>query len=357
MFLKFLPHPWHTIGSGLFYFRRIDFLVVVDYFSKYLIVRKIHNSTSSAVIKELGMIFSEFGKPQVFRSDNGPCYSSQEFRFFMQNWSIEHRTSSPHYPQSNGLAESMVKVSKNLIEKAILQDLPWNQLLLDYRCTPISSEIPSPAEILFGRKLQSSVTVLSSQVMNDRIRKQRELIAKKEGKFYTNTKDFQDRITSLPFEAGQNVWLQNSDSRKYEEAVIREKCREPNSYMVEIPATGQCFRRNSNFIKPRQSEENSNSTNPQLTTGLPEIPQEPPAFHPAVPSSQATSTVDAIPTVPLHCRIRILHPKLLEHQELQGHPPESPKEFHPQGLDYQNINSSFLRVHTPDIHISQREML
>ena len=62
--------------------------------------------------------------------------------------------------------------------------------------------------------------------MNDRISKQRELIAKKEGKFYTNTKDFQDRIKALPFEAGQNVWLQNSDSRKCEEAMIREKCRE-----------------------------------------------------------------------------------------------------------------------------------
>ena len=117
-------HPWHTVGSDIFYFRRIDFLAVVDYLSKYLIVRKIANSTSSAVIKELGLIFSEFGKPQIFRSDNGPCYASQEFTFFMQNWSIEHRTSSPHYPQSNGLAESMVKVSKNLIEKAVVQDLP-----------------------------------------------------------------------------------------------------------------------------------------------------------------------------------------------------------------------------------------
>ena len=253
-------HPWHMIGSDLFYFRRIDFLVVVVYFSKCLIVRKIANSTSSAVIKELGMIFSEFGKPQVFRSDNGPCYASQEFKFFMQNWSTEHRTSSPHYPQSNGLAESIIKVSKNLIEKAVLQDLPWNQLLLDYRCTPISSEIPSPAEILFERKIQSSISILPSQVMNDRICKQRELLAKKEAKFYTNTQDFQDRITSLPFKAGQNVWIQNSNSRKYEEAVIHEKCREPNSYMVETHATGQCFRRNSNFIKPRQNEEKSNST-------------------------------------------------------------------------------------------------
>ena len=71
----------------------------------------------------------------------------------------------------------------------------------------------------------------------------------KEGKFYASTQDFQDRIKALPFKAGQNVWLQNSDSRKYEKAVIREKCREPNSYMVQIPATGQCFKRNSNFIK------------------------------------------------------------------------------------------------------------
>ena len=47
----------------------------------------------------------------------------------------------------------------------------------------------------------------------------RELLVKKEGKFYSNSQDFQDRITSLPVKAGQNVWLQNSDSRKCEEAV------------------------------------------------------------------------------------------------------------------------------------------
>ena len=235
----------------------------------------------------------------------------------MQNWQVKHRTSSPHYPQSNGLAESMVKVSKNLIEKAVLkQDLPWNQLLLDYRCTPISSEIPSPAEILFGRKLRSSISILPSQVMNDRICKQRELLAKKEGKFYTNTQDFQDRITSLPFEAGQNVWLQNSDSRKYEEAVIREKCREPNSYMVEIPATGQCFRRNSNFIKPRQSERI-----PILHT-LSRL-QDSQRFHKKLQSSSKQFQVAKLPVqwmpfpqYPQHCRIGILHPEHPESQDI-----------------------------------------
>ena len=145
--------------------------------------------------------------------------------------------------------------------------------------------------------------------MNDRICKQRELIAKKEGKFYTNTKDFQDRIKAMPFEAGQNVWLQNSDSRKCEEAVIREKCREPNSYMVEIPATGQCFRRNSNLIKPRQSKQNSNSTTLQSNITVPVVPQEPPAIQQSAPSSPTTSTVDAIPTVPPALQKRISTPR------------------------------------------------
>ena len=185
--------------------------------------------------------------------------------------------------------------------------------------------------------------------MNDRISKQRELIAKKEGKFYTNVKDFQDRIKALPFEAGQNVWLQNSDSRKCEEAVIREKCREPNSYMVEIPATGQCFRRNSNFIKPRQTDKNSVSTDPQLTTGLPEIPQDP--QHSSSQQFQVAKLPVQwmpFPQYPLRSRMEILLQELLDNP---GHPEEVPKEFHPQGLDYKSD------ISCTDILISEREML
>ena len=35
----------------------MDYLVVGDYFSKFLIVRKIPNTSTHVVIKELGMIF------------------------------------------------------------------------------------------------------------------------------------------------------------------------------------------------------------------------------------------------------------------------------------------------------------
>ena len=55
------PHPWHTLGTDLFYWIRVDFLVVGDYFTKFLIIRKLPNSSTHVVIKELGMIFTEFG--------------------------------------------------------------------------------------------------------------------------------------------------------------------------------------------------------------------------------------------------------------------------------------------------------
>ena len=93
------------LGTDLFYWNKIDCLVIGDYFSKYLIVRRLPNSSTHTVIKELGLIFTELGRPFILRSDNGPCYSFREFHNFLSFYQINHVTSSPHYPQSNGFAE------------------------------------------------------------------------------------------------------------------------------------------------------------------------------------------------------------------------------------------------------------
>ena len=107
------PHAWHTLGTDLFYWNKIDYLVIGDYFSKYLIVR------THAVIKELGLVFTELGRPFILRSDNRPCYSSREFHNFLSFYQVDHITSSPHYPQSNGFPEALVGITKKLMEKTV----------------------------------------------------------------------------------------------------------------------------------------------------------------------------------------------------------------------------------------------
>ena len=139
------PHAWHTLGTDLFYCNKFDYLVIGDYFSKYLIIRRLPNSSTHTVIKELGLVFTELGRPFVLRSDNGPCYSSREFHNFLSFYQVDHVTSSPHHPQSNGFAEALVGITKKLMKKICergkTMDL-WSFTIQDY-----SNFINSPISI------------------------------------------------------------------------------------------------------------------------------------------------------------------------------------------------------------------
>ena len=105
---------WQQISS---IWKRMDFLIVADVFSKYFLVRKLANSTSAVVCAEIATIVTELGLPHIIRSDNGPCYNSKEFQQLLQHYNITHHTSSPHHPRSNGFVERMVGVAKKLMDK------------------------------------------------------------------------------------------------------------------------------------------------------------------------------------------------------------------------------------------------
>ena len=116
------------------------------------------------MIKELGLIFTELGRPFILRSDNGPCYSSREFHNFLSFYQVDHITSSPHYPQSNGFAEALVGIAKKLMEKSVKDGKLWNYGLMQYRTTPISLTLPSPLEMLTGRRPCSTLPQLPSVI-------------------------------------------------------------------------------------------------------------------------------------------------------------------------------------------------
>ena len=142
------PFPWHTLATDIFYWKRMDFLIVADVFSKYFLVRKLANSTSAAVCAEIAAIVTELGLPHIIRSDNGPCYNSKEFQQLLQHYNITHHTSSPHHPRSNGFVERMVGVAKKLMDKAGSEGKPWISGLYEYRVTPQSGSIASPLQLI-----------------------------------------------------------------------------------------------------------------------------------------------------------------------------------------------------------------
>ncbi|GFO01003.1 Pol polyprotein [Plakobranchus ocellatus] len=129
-----LPNrPWKKLGIDLLKFRKKSYVVVMDYYSRWLEIAFMSNTSANTVNTKLRVIFATHGLPDELRSDNGPQFASGEFQRFVNEMDIKHVTSSPHFPQSNGLAESGVKIAKR-----ILQQSDWTSALMIYRATPHS---------------------------------------------------------------------------------------------------------------------------------------------------------------------------------------------------------------------------
>ena len=74
--------------------------------------------------------------------------------------SVNHLTSSPHYPQSNGLAEKFVGTIKNLFHKAKEEGQYPYAALMVYRNTPLNGTLQPPMQILEGRQAHTDLPLL-----------------------------------------------------------------------------------------------------------------------------------------------------------------------------------------------------
>lgn len=112
-------------------------------------MERLTSYTSSAVISKLKSAFAHHGIAETVISDNGPCYSSEEFRHFANMWGFTHTTISPRYPQSNGLAEKIVQTATRMLDKAKAGNRDPYLALLEYRNTPVDN-LRSPAQLLMS---------------------------------------------------------------------------------------------------------------------------------------------------------------------------------------------------------------
>ena len=152
-------HPWQMCTLQIFHLEGADYIICSDFYSKMILIQCLPTgqSNTTKVILLLKEMFSEHGMPEILCSENGPQYASVEFADFCTSWHIIHETSSPHYPQSNGFAESCGKSVKHACQHAKCSGANPQLTLLALRATPIEAKLPSPPELLYQCQLTTTI--------------------------------------------------------------------------------------------------------------------------------------------------------------------------------------------------------
>ena len=159
-------------------------------------------------------VLSEQGVPEVIISDNGPQYDCQSYKQFSKEWGFQHITSSPRYPESNGFIKRQVQTVKNTLEKDLIM------AMLCLRSTPIDSQLPSPAELLYQRKFKSNLPLRIWNQMPNRDQISQRLTDRNEHDL-------------SPLATGEHVRIQDQSTKKCFPGIMSCKRPEPLSYEVQ----------------------------------------------------------------------------------------------------------------------------
>ena len=134
-------HPWSKPATNLFHFEGVSYLLTVDYTSRFPVVHNLPSMSGQHVTNQYKLIFSEYGWQETLINDNGPFHSVDAFTSVMNAYRVNHISSSPHFPQSNGLAEKCVQIVKSLFHKAKEEGKDLFKHLMIYHNTPLSGSL------------------------------------------------------------------------------------------------------------------------------------------------------------------------------------------------------------------------
>ena len=238
--------PWQKVGCDIFTLDEKDYLCTVDYYSGYFEIDHLERKTARAIITRLKRHFSNHGIPNLFQSDNGPPFDSQEFRDFAAAYEFESVTSSPNYPQSNGRIENAVKTAKQLMKKSKQAGTDFYLALLDWRNTPTELVGCSPVQRLCGRRTRTllpTATSLLKPSITPGVREK--LLKKKERQTYYYNRGTRELS---PLRKGDAVvMLPSPQARKWKKAQVEDQV-DVRSYAVRTE-DGRVFRRNRRHLK------------------------------------------------------------------------------------------------------------
>ena len=86
--------PWERIAGDLLELKGSMYLLVVDYYSRFMEVQKLNSTTSTSVITHLKSLSARFGIPAEMVTDNGLQFASNEMKEFSDSYGFWHITTS-----------------------------------------------------------------------------------------------------------------------------------------------------------------------------------------------------------------------------------------------------------------------
>ena len=122
------PRPWEIVNidalERLPRSRRGNrhLIVVVDYYSRYVLAYALPNLTAKAVAEKFfDNVICRVGGVQKIVSDNGKCFTGEEFRIMCEKLKITQAFSSVAHPQTSGLVErtnrSLLNIFRNYVNE------------------------------------------------------------------------------------------------------------------------------------------------------------------------------------------------------------------------------------------------
>lgn len=143
--------------------------IIIDAFTKWVEIIPAKITTSYWCIRKLKEIFSTFGAPYILVSDNGRQFISQEFKKFLSDYNITHKTIAPYHPATNGQAERTVQTIKRALrsmegESGDLVD-KLTTIKTRLRRTPGPST-QSPYQLMFGREVRTKLHAMLLKTEN-----------------------------------------------------------------------------------------------------------------------------------------------------------------------------------------------
>lgn len=104
-------------------------LVIVDSHSKWVEAFLSKSITSNYTIKKLRETFCRYGLIDTLVTDNGTQFKSAEFKHFVKMNGLDHFSTAPGHPATNGQAENSVKTTKRSLKHVYVNQIQkiWKQ--------------------------------------------------------------------------------------------------------------------------------------------------------------------------------------------------------------------------------------